>query len=333
MITLTVRHTSKDPLAEVWSAVSRGWHRVTGGKAWVHDKEQYKVPGWVKAVEVTHGKNGWHVHLHTVIAYKGTSEDAESLGQRIYGRWESGLRATKTQKGFTALPGYGMDVEVSEGGDLGCLGRYLSKLGADLEGLSREVVQGAQKDGRSTNRTPFQIARDLVDQKKMRDKRIWKEWQEESPGHRALTWAKGFRERFSFDASEATDEEIAAEETGTSDDTVCLIPSWSWKEVAPRSWQILEVAENYGVNGLLNWLGEQKIDWKPAPDRFKRADDLTREEIRAVEVGRNGIQARVIFERTTFDSDDSNRRCFSCGERVESWLSEHVTCRSKTQIT
>lgn len=194
------------------------------------------------------------------------------------------------------------------------------------------MVHGAQKQARGKNRTPFQIARDLVERKKKSDRRIWEEWQEQAPGHRALTWAKGFREKFGLESHEATDEEIAAEETGTVDDTVCLIPGQLWKKVAPRSWKILDVAENYGAKGLLDWLSEQKIEWIPAPDRFKRADDLTREEIRAVEVGRNGIQAREILPRPTFDSDARDRRCFRCGEKVELWLSEHVTCRSKSQI-
>lgn len=327
MVTLTVRHSAKDTLAEVWSAVSRGWHRVTGGKAWLADKDHYEIPGWVKAVEVTHGKHGWHVHVHSVFAYKGTPNDAKALGQRIYGRWESGLKATKKHKGFTALPDYGLDVEVSQGGDLGNLGKYLSKLGADVQGIAREVTQGGQKQARGTNRTPFQIGHDLVENQAAEDRAIWDEWQKTAPGHRALSWSKGFRELFGLDEKEATDEEIAAEELGTKDDTVCVIPSPSWYTIKHRACEILDVAENRGAEALRTWLTDQGIEWAPAPDRFKRADDLSREEIRAVEIGRKGTEARVILGSSTDTGREGDRRCFACGEVVAEWLPEHIGCK------
>lgn len=266
MVTLTVRHSAQDSLRDVWSAVSRGWGRVTSGKAWLDDKRRFEIPGWVKAVEVTHGKNGWHVHLHSVIAYRGTPADATALGQRIFGRWQAGLKATKKHKGFTALPGYGVDVSVSEQGDLGNLGRYLSKQGADLSGVSREVTQGAQKVARGGNRTPFQIARDLVAHGTAVDRAIFAEWQDVAPGHRQVSWAKGLREQFGVEV-EATDEEIAAEETGTVDDTVCVLPAEEWQKVKHRSWELLDVAETRGSAGLLKWLDSWGVGWRPAPKR------------------------------------------------------------------
>lgn len=329
MVTLTVRHSATDQLSEVWAAVSRGWHRVTGGKAWLADKRHYQIPGWAKAVEVTHGQNGWHVHLHTVFAYKGTPDDIEALGQRIYGRWESGLKPTKKHKGFTALPGYGIDVAVSEGGDLGNLGKYLSKLGADLQGLSREVMQGAQKQAQGMNRTPFQIGRDLVDVGHKDDRAIWDEWQRTAPGHRAITWAKGFREQFGLTEAEATDENIATEELGTVDDTVCIIPFHAWCGIKHRACEILEVAEHGGTKALKNWLDQKGVDWIPAPDRFKRADDLSREEIGMVERSRAAIESGRMTHPSSVSDFDARKRCFDCGEVVADCLSEHIGCMSQ----
>lgn len=271
LVTLTVRHTAEDSLREVWAAVSRGWHRVTSGKPWLTDKERFEIPGWVKAVEVTHSpRHGWHVHVHSVVAYRGSPGDATALGQRMFERWQSGLKATKGHKGFTALPGYGVDVQVADGRSLGNLGMYLSKLGADLGGLSREVTQGTHKVARSKNRTPFQIGRDLVASAEKHDRKIWDEWQEAAPGHRQMSWAKGFRERFGLDAEEVSDEQIAAEELGTDDDTVCVLPSPEWKKIKHRSWELLNIAENHGVDGLLRWLTRQGVGWEPAPLRERR---------------------------------------------------------------
>lgn len=60
-----------------------------------------------------------------------------------------------------------------------------------------------------------------------------------------MSWAKGFREQFGVEV-EATDEEIAAEETGTVDDTVCVLPAEEWQKVKHRSWELLDVAETRG---------------------------------------------------------------------------------------
>lgn len=363
MVTLTVRHKATDSLEHVWAAVSSGWHRATGGKAWLADKQHYEIPGWVKAVEVTHGKHGWHVHIHTVIAYKGTPNDAKALGQRIYCRWEAGLKRVKVrdrdpktgryrmedgkyvmvEKEFTALPDYGLDVEVSQGGDLGNLGKYLSKLGADLQGTAREVTQGSQKEARGTNRTPFQIGYDLVEEEAAEDRVIWNEWQKTAPGHRALSWSKGFREEFGLVEKELTDEEIAAEEVGTKDDTVCLIPSPAWYGIKHRAWEILDVAENSGAEALRVWLTEQGIDWTLAPDRLKlmdaatkenmerkdqRTDPLTDKEYRAVRIGRAAVESgRATGDVKVINLDRAV--CSYCGETMTGCGTHHVACHEE----
>ena len=58
MVTLTVRHRQGQSLRQVWGAVTKGWSRVTSGKAWRSDQRRYGVQGWARAVEVTHGAHG-----------------------------------------------------------------------------------------------------------------------------------------------------------------------------------------------------------------------------------------------------------------------------------
>lgn len=269
MVTLTVRHRAEDSLSDVWRAVSTGWNRVTSGKAWLTEKQRWDIAGWAKAVEVTHGQAGWHVHVHAVVAYRGDSAAAKVIGQQMYSRWEKGIQ----KEGFDALPDYGLDVQESQEG-MGNLGKYLSKLGADLDGLAREVTQGAQKKGRSSNRTPFQIGRDATETGEARDVAIWQEWADTAPGHRALTWSKGFRERFGLE-DEAADEEIAAEETGTEDDTVLILPNETWRQVRQESWEVLNIAEDLGTSGLKNWLNQRGLPWAlpPQPDTAKLNDE------------------------------------------------------------
>lgn len=328
LVTLTVRHRRTDSLRAVWGAVSAGWNRVTAGKAWLSDKRRWNIGGWVRAVEVTHGKHGWHVHIHSVVAYEGTEGDATALSQRMYTRWESGLR----RNGFDAVPGYGVDVEVSRGG-LGQLGAYLSKLGADLDGLSREVTGGSQKQGRGQNRTPFQIGRDAVDTGDADDIATWEEWCRTAPGHRALTWSKGFRDEFGL-TDEETDEAVASEETGTEADTILVMPSETWRCVRSTPWTILEIAEDRGAEGLGEWLSSQGLRWETKPE-VERADRKDLEELRKERYSPYAASGRYERDmRRQKRMGASTKPCRICREEVASELRQnvHVLCRTSERV-
>jgi len=58
----------------------------------------------------------------------------------------------------------------------------------------------------------------------------WHEWETASHGRRQVAWSRGLRELLGIGA-EASDDEIAAEEIGTSADDVCLITAAGWRVV------------------------------------------------------------------------------------------------------
>lgn len=265
LVTLTVRHHKGDSLAKVWNAVTQGWSRVTSGKGWKTDQERYGIAGWARAVETTEGDiNGWHVHVHAVACYSGSEADGLMLGARMWNRWDRGVQAA----GMTSVrDSGGLDVQISKGGDLGKLGAYLAKAGADLDGLAREATMGAAKQGKgSGHRTPFQIARDFLDTGDLDDLALWHEWERTSKGRRQLTWSKGMRELADL-GDERTDEEIAADETGTADDDVLLLPGETWAAVRRTSWLILDVVEQHGRDGLVLLLEHRRLAWAEPPSR------------------------------------------------------------------
>lgn len=92
MLTLTMRHNSKDRLAQLWDGVSAGWRSAFGTRKWtgqrarteeragkttlikahVGDAELFNVAGMTRVVEATYGAptrggNGWHLHIHALI--------------------------------------------------------------------------------------------------------------------------------------------------------------------------------------------------------------------------------------------------------------------------
>ena len=261
MVTLTVRHQKGDSLKSVWDAVAHGWNRITSGKPWGKMQEQHGVVGWARAVEVTHGSNGWHVHVHAVLVLDKQGEaNAVRLGDRMFARWSAGLEA----KGFSAVAtAGGLDVSVSKSA-ADQLGRYLAKMGGQtINQLALEATHGAFKGGRETNRSPFQIVKDFLTTGDVSDLAIWREWELASKGRRALTWSKTLR-AWAL-AEEKTDEEIVAEDIQGED--LVLLPPETWAAVRERSWEVLDHAEQ-GIEVLKDWLDRSGLLWFDPPRRI-----------------------------------------------------------------
>ncbi len=101
LLTLTMRHTSKDRLAQLWDGLSAGWRSAFGTRKWtgqrartverggkttfikahVGDAELFDVAGMTRVVEATYGAparggNGWHLHIHALVFTASAMESA-----------------------------------------------------------------------------------------------------------------------------------------------------------------------------------------------------------------------------------------------------------------
>lgn len=144
----------------------RGWHKRQYPEIKRGDKAKYGVIGWARAVEVTRGANGWHVHIHAVLVLEGRQqahERAYALGRSMHVRWNKGI----AKRGFTSSKEHGLRVDVSEGAERQ-LAEYLAKAGEPEKAvrnsvekagkaLAREATLGQHKIAKRGGRTPFQI--------------------------------------------------------------------------------------------------------------------------------------------------------------------------------
>ena len=96
-----------------WDVLSYAWQRVTSGSSWQEDCERFGgLLGWARAVEVTDGDNGWHVHLHVLLCFREqVSADLAraALGPRLFGAgpalWSAGgSRRRRSTGGTCAAP-------------------------------------------------------------------------------------------------------------------------------------------------------------------------------------------------------------------------------------
>ncbi|WP_341258613.1 hypothetical protein [Gordonia malaquae] len=84
LLTLTLSHSTRDGLTELWDAVSSGWRALFGVVAWTGKAERFErgrlraarlgqrevfdVAGTARYVELTGGgPSGWHVHIHAIV--------------------------------------------------------------------------------------------------------------------------------------------------------------------------------------------------------------------------------------------------------------------------
>lgn len=286
-LTLTMRHTRGDALAALWDAVVHGWRSAISGRGKA-DLDVTGCAGWVRVTEVTHTRNGWHVHVHAVLFLEhGVTDDAgQALAGRMHARWTRGL----ARHGFTSVAksfdgeSVGVDFKMVKPGestagrwDLG-LARYLTKNvytpdAAATRGLSLEVARGDLKRGKGSGSvTPWQ----LLDHANLGEAdafALWWEWEEASAGRRQFGWSRGIRDDLGLD-DERSDDDIAADETGGED--VLSLPAETVRALVretiahrhtnvtrPALSAVLATLDRYGVDGLRRYLDLNGLAYGP----------------------------------------------------------------------
>lgn len=269
--TFTMRHKSSQKLADLWDGLSHAWGAVTSGSSWERDSDLYggqpvervkvrqlnkvkfKVvtPGqrinFIRAVEVTHGDNGWHVHIHALLFVnaKMSQADATALGLAMFDRWKRAL----VNKGFAApTREHGIDSKLVPVDGSVPLGEYFAKavygqpIKRKFKPVGWELAGGMGKLGRRENRTPFQILADIVTHGDADDLARWFVFEQSSKGRRQITWSHGFRDLLDL-PPEKTDEEIAAEKLAGTVVMQFLFTEWQESRLYLHKARILSLAE------------------------------------------------------------------------------------------
>lgn len=220
-LTLTLRHGRADALAPRLDAITQALSLVLKGSGWDRRRARLGYVGAIKAVEITHGVNGWHPHAHVLLLFDGPLGDSErqDLCDWIYGRWAK----IATDRGFgTVTKRHGVDLRPVTDGD--GLGEYLTKVEGGWSAgreLSRSDTKGA---------APIQLLRAFVETGEVRPLMLWREYEEATVGKRALRWSPGLRARLLGVEDETSDVELASSEGVDLSLLRALIPRDLWSE-------------------------------------------------------------------------------------------------------
>ena len=222
-ITFTMSHKRGEQLGNVWDILTDGWSYMTSGERWQAIKEEFGIVGWIKSVEVTHGVNGWHPHIHVLVftdrplSPLDTAEDYWNLRIALRERW---IHRFSSKWGRDVSHEFGLDTIPVKPDDAKAVGQYVSKVGYEL-------ALADSKIGRSEGqRHPFAIAADAAETGDMADVALFREWIVSSKRRKCITWSRGLRADL-LGTVDKSDEELAAEETPGEDLAVIDKALWA----------------------------------------------------------------------------------------------------------
>lgn len=279
-VTLTMRHFAGQALAMLWGALSYAWGAVTAGKPWVKIKDRFGILGFLRVVEVTVGRNGWHVHVHALVFLDPDQmpadaphavPDVAALQVAMFERWSKALQ----RKGLDAPLLKAQDARLLDGPADEALSQYLTK--AQDNGtvthrkIGLELTSSQSKKARTeySTRTPWELLDEWFGEGLADSAELWGEFEKASKGKRQLTWSRGLRELLGL-VQEKTDEEIAAEEVGSKADDLVHISKEGWRKVVRQPDlipMILNTTDRQGLAGLRALLDEHGIDYELPKDK------------------------------------------------------------------
>lgn len=227
MLTLTVPHTREDRAFDVADRLLESFRQFGQGR----DRWTASLPGYlgsVRALEVTHGMNGWHPHLHVLVLLARPLTDVQRfmLSDLLHARWSW----VTLRNGFEELHRvHGLRLD-----DGRQAGKYAAKWGIPEELTKAHVKETRRED----SRTPWALLADYTLKADHQAGALFREFAEAFKGKSQLHWSRGLRARFDL-AAEKTDEELAVEVQQEADVLAARI--------APADWSLIRRHELRGL--------------------------------------------------------------------------------------
>ena len=258
LLTLTLPHDVGDSLRSVLSAVRAAFSALVAGKGWQTDKARFGLAHYIRAHDCTHGKNGWHFHVHVLLfgERKLSEHELMALETALHRRWAGAV----TRCGFREpSEEHGVRLEQARNGS--DIARYVCQVVVgDNEDRPRavafEVARGDLKTSRHDgHRTPWEILAAFAESGDCDDLTLWHEWERHTRGVHAMQWSKGLHKL--VDVEEQTDEELRAVEVGG--ELVYIFGEGEWYVVSRHRGaraRVLQLAEDEGADAVANYVHE-----------------------------------------------------------------------------
>lgn len=251
LITYTVCHKWADDLKSTLGGLLKARKGLLSGKAAIGFNRRYQVAGRVRALETTHGRNGWHPHVHELTFVGAGCDQAAILGE-LRERWARRVAAA----GLRDVNSHGVDVAFS---DLD-VGDYIAKFGRERTwDVEHEMTKAVVKAGRLGSRGPIGLLADYLAGDQGAGA-LWRQYARAFKGNRQLTWSDGLRELLGLGV-EQSDQQVAEEQR---EDAVLMdeLEREEWKTVLGNDAraELLDVLSRGSVAELREFLNAIGIE-------------------------------------------------------------------------
>lgn len=249
------------------------------------DMGMYPRLGSVRSLEVTHGVNGWHPHVHEVLFMEsdelnaGTEKNKKDYAAHVL------RKAVEVREILTALwvecllkAGLGSQDKINDmlarawdlrGGDY--VSDYINKFGREpieikgwtiameaTKANSKIKASGAvgRKFGNDWHYTPFQLLAFATDGDDVAA-RLFKVFSQCFEGKRMNFWTNGLKDWFGI--NDKADEELSADEPQKVEEELLIrLDNEQWQQIIKTNTrhELLQVAAHYGLAGVEKLLAE-----------------------------------------------------------------------------
>ena len=240
-VTLTVPHGAGDDIKELLARLSDALKRLSQGKYSIkrcieQDLSGEVLHGYIRALEVTHGQNGFHPHYHMILFTSPGIEPAYLEGAYL-AAWQRACRLSGLPE-----PSERHGVTVQDGSKAA---EYASKWG-----IEDEMLTGHTKQTRQKGLTPWGMLRAVLDGEDLdyppdRAGKLFQVYARAFAGRRQLYWSNGLRAKLEL-AKELSDEEIVAKPDEEEALILASLTVEQWKAIRRKGQQahLLTVAES-----------------------------------------------------------------------------------------
>lgn len=246
-VTLTIRHGIGDDIQELLDKQADALKRLSHGKysvknqlrdlyAQIGDTNPSEIHGYIRALEVTHGDNGFHPHFH-ILVFTDPNVIPHTLLHVYRDAWKracrlSGLPEPSDEHGVTVEDG-------SKASD------YVSKWG-----LEDEMTKAHAKTAKKDSLTPFGLLRAYLDgddprYPPERAGKLFQVYAAAFKGRRQLFWSVGLRKLLDV-APEVSDEVLVSLPEDERALLLATLTPEQWKVIRRRKQEanLLTVAES-----------------------------------------------------------------------------------------
>ena len=238
LLTLTFPHGLGDRLPVIKRKLLKAYSAsMMSGKYGQKLRSELGFTGTIRALEVTHGQNGWHPHIHVLIFTSNRLPLDMQLPVWV-AAWKRACRLVSLPEPSDA---HGCTLQNGS-----AAAAYVSKWG-----LAQEMAKAHLKKGRKKGASPWDLLAisagdtwvDMPEYPQTRASDLWLDYARSFKGERQLVWSKGLKNLLGVDIK--TDEELAQEELETAARVYLITDQqWSWILAARAEVQVLSIARD-----------------------------------------------------------------------------------------